>query len=183
MRGPRATLLSLLLLQWPATAGEGGRMGRTLDGVVVTTAGVELKLSSLWGKPTVLFYENRDSIQLNQGFKDLLFKKGRTVNLLDRASVVAVACLTVYDFFPARQIALAAVRDSEKKAGVPVYVDFKGTLAAAPNALPTDTSSVVVLDREGKVKVEFHGRLDATQQQQALATLEAEIASGAAGAP
>jgi hypothetical protein len=175
MVGSQAKVIALGLLVGLTVPAEEPPTVRALDGLVTTTAGAELKLRTLWGKPTVLFYEDRHSTQLNDSFKVLLFKKGREQNLLDRASVVAVANLKSFNFFPARQFALAAVRDAEKKAGVPVYVDFKGTLAEAPNALPPNTSSVLVLDAQGRVKFEFHGPLDAAQQEKALAALQAEL--------
>jgi len=150
-------------------------MGRTVDGVVVTTRGEDLRLGTLWGKPTILFYEDRDSTQLNQPFKELLFRRGREAKLLDAASVVAVANLKAFDFFPARQFALAAVRDAEKKAGIPVYVDFRGSLTVAPAALPANTSSVLVLDRQGRVLFEYRGRLGPAEQAEALRVLEAEL--------
>jgi predicted transcriptional regulator len=73
--------------------------------------------------------------------------------------VVAVANLEAYDFFPARGIALSHVRDEEKKWGIPILVDLKGTLGATPWNLPKKTSSVLLLDGSGKVVFRYSGRM------------------------
>lgn len=130
-----------------------------MDATVENSNGSTTKLSSLWNKPTVLFYEDRDSTALNQHVKDALFERGKTQQMLERVSVVAVANVAAYDWFPARNFVLAAVRDVEKKVNVPVYLDFKGSLAATPWNLPPKSSTVVVLDAQGRTVWKAQGRL------------------------
>lgn len=133
--------------------------GVTLDATVETSSGSTTKLSALWAKPTVLFYEDRDSTALNQHVKDALFEKGKTQQMLDQVSVVAVANVAAYDWFPARNFVLAAVRDVEKKVHLPVYLDFKGSLATSPWNLPPKSSTVLVLDSLGRPVWKAQGRL------------------------
>lgn len=133
--------------------------GVTLDATVETSSGSTTRLSALWAKPTVLFYEDRDSTALNQHVKDALFEKGKSQQMLDQVSVVAVANVAAYDWFPARNFVLAAVRDVEKKVHVPVYLDFKGSLATAPWNLPPKSSTVLVLDATGRAVWRAQGRL------------------------
>ncbi len=133
--------------------------GVTLDATVETSSGSTTKLSALWAKPTVLFYEDRDSTALNQHVKDALFEKGKTEHMLDQVSVVAVANVAAWDWFPARNFVLAAVRDVEKKVHLPVYLDFKGSLAASPWNLPPKSSTVLVLDGSGRAVWKAQGRL------------------------
>ncbi|MFP2909611.1 hypothetical protein ACLESD_32115 [Pyxidicoccus sp. 3LFB2] len=118
-----------------------------------------MQLSRWRGKPVILFYEDKDSTTLNSSLKETLFARGKERGLLDSASVVAVANLQKFDFFPARQIALSYVRDEEKKVGVPILVDLDGTLGNAPWKLPTKTSNVLLLDATGALVFQHSGRM------------------------
>jgi hypothetical protein len=139
--------------------------GVPLDAAVMTSSGDPVKLAAQWGRPVVLFYEDRYSTKLNQALKDELFKRGADAGLLEKVQVVAVANLEGLDWFPARGFALAAVRESEKQAGVPVFVDWTGVLSKAPWRLPPKTSSVVVLDSAGKVTWQSSGALKPAERE------------------
>ncbi len=130
-----------------------------LDATLKSASGEETALSKWRGKPVIFFYEDKDSTTLNLAFKDELFELGKAKGLLEAASVVAVANLKPFNFFPARQIALSYVRDEEKKVGVPILVDLEGTLGGAPWSLPTKTSTVMLLDASGAVIYRYSGRL------------------------
>lgn len=133
-----------------------GPMNATLRG----SNGKEVSLSRWRGKPTILFYEDRQSTTLNADFKQALFTRGQEMGLLDAVGVVAVANLEAFNFFPARDIALSYVRDEEKKWALPILVDLEGTMGAAPWDLPKKTSSVLLLDATGQVVFRHSGRLD-----------------------
>lgn len=147
-----------------------------LDAVVETSSGSTAHLASLWHRPTVLFYEDRDSTSLNQHVKDALFARGKEQGLLDAVSVVAVANVAAFNWFPARNFVLAAVRDVEKKVKVPVYLDFTGALEAAPWSLPPKNSTVLVLDRTGRVTWRAEGKLDQAQVTALFGALDAAMA-------
>ena len=157
-------------LALPAMAAEAG-----LDAVVETSAGATAHLAGLWKRPTVLFYEDKDSTALNQHVKDALFARGRDLGLLDAVSVVAVANVAAFDWFPARNFVLAAVRDVEVKAHVPVYLDFKGSLSAPPWNLPAKTSTVLVLNASGEVVWQVKGRLTPAELEALFRVLDAEL--------
>ncbi len=142
-----------------------------LDAEVASSSGEKVQLATRWGRPTVLFYEDRFSTKLNQPLKDSLFKRGVELGLLDQVSVVAVANLEGLDWFPARGFALAAVREAEKEARIPVYVDWSGVLARPPWSLPAKNASVVVLDAEGQVRWQASGALEAAQREEVFAEL------------
>jgi hypothetical protein len=131
-----------------------------MDATLRGSDGKEVALSRWRGKPVILFYEDRHSTTLNSPLKEALFSRGQALGLLDAASVVAVANLESFDFFPARGIALSHVRDEEKKWGLPILVDLKGTLGAEPWNLPTKTSSVLLLDDAGQVVFRYSGRMN-----------------------
>ncbi|WP_235216954.1 peroxiredoxin family protein [Archangium violaceum] len=144
-----------------------------MDATLRGSNGKEVALSRWRGKPVILFYEDRHSTTLNSSLKEALFSKGRELGLLDAAFVVAVANLESFNFFPARGIALSHVRDEEKKWGIPILVDLKGTLGAAPWNLPTKTSSVLLLDSQGALVYRYSGRMQEEDQKAFFQTLGA----------
>ena len=95
----RATRTVAFLVAFAATEARKNPAdgGVTLDATVETSSGSTTRLSALWAKPTVLFYEDRDSTALNQHVKDALYEKGKTEHMLDQVSVVAVANVAATD--------------------------------------------------------------------------------------
>jgi hypothetical protein len=148
-----------------------------LDAAVETSAGGQVQLKALWTKPTVLFYEDRDSTKLNQHVKDALFARGKERGLLESVNVVAVANVAKYDWFPARNFVLTAVREAEAQAHVPVYCDFKGQLAQPPWSLPSKTSTVVVLSPAGVPLLTFKGRLSEDEVTKLFTALDGLVAA------
>jgi hypothetical protein len=130
-----------------------------------------VQLSRFRGRPVVLFYEDRHSLKLNQALKEQLFDRGRSAGLLRAVSLLAVANLEAYDFFPARGIALSFVRDAEKKVGVPILVDLDGVLSQEPWWLPGKSSSVVLLDRTGAEVFRASGALTPGETERFFAAL------------
>ncbi len=146
-----------------------------MDGTIETSSGRTIRLATLWGKPTVLFYEDRDSTQVNQHVKDALTARGQQTGLAKAVSVVAVANVQSFNFFPARNFVLAAVRVIEKRFNLPVYLDFQGSLTLAPVGFPAKGSTVVVLDAAGLSRHEWRGALTKADLDQLFSTLEALI--------
>jgi hypothetical protein len=160
-------MLNRLIAMTVLSAGSGG----FLDVHLEDADGEAVVLHSMLGKPTIVFYEERDSTALNQPLKDELFKRGKENNLLEAVQVVAVADLQGYNWFPARNFALAGVRDAQKKAGIPVYVDWNATMRAAPWKMKEKTSNVVLLDANGALVMRFDGKVDAEQQEKLFAAV------------
>jgi hypothetical protein len=139
---------------------------------VTDTDGKLVTLQSLLGKPAVLFYEDRDSTSFNQALKDDLFRRGKEKGMLDKVSVIAVANLSGFNWFPAKNFAASAVRDAEKKFGVPIYVDWTGAMVVRPWSLPKDNATVLLLDANGEVVLRKQGRLTGEEREQVLGLLE-----------
>lgn len=150
----RALVLVLGLLGGSARAGEG-----PMDAVVETSSGKKAHLGTLLRKPTVLFYEDKEAGPLNQHVKEALYAEGRERGLLEAVDVIAVANVAAFDWFPARNFVLAAVREVERKVNLPVYLDFKGALAAPPWNLAPKSSTVLVLNASGELVWKVKGRL------------------------
>lgn len=166
---PRA----LLLLAAAGTAAAEGRA----DATVTSTDGKPVRLGDLYrGKPAVLFYEDKSSTSLNQALKDELFRQGKEHGLLDAVAVVAVANVKAFDWFPASNFVVSAVKDTEKAVKVPVYLDWKGTLAKAPWSLDARGATVVLVDRKGEVQYSKTGQLTPAEVTALLARLDRLIA-------
>lgn len=159
---------------WAGAVGAASA-GEIMDAKFGTARGGQADLAGYRGKPVVLFFEDRDSPDLNKEFKDALFRMGKERELLDAAHVVAVANLQPFDFFPAREFALAAVRKEEQRWGIPILIDWKGQLAKSPWGLPGDTSTIVLLDAEGRLLFARSGELSSAEQQRFFAELERQI--------
>ena len=169
----RLAVLLAACLAGPALASEA-----VMDAVVETSGGSTTHLVALWKRPTVLFYEDKDSTAVNQHVKDALYEQGRSRGLLDTVAVVAVANVAAFDWFPARDFVLAAVRDVERKVHVPVYLDFKGQLAAPPWSLASKSSTVLVLSANGEVVWRAQGRLSERQVDALFEALERQLRDG-----
>jgi Bacterial protein of unknown function (YtfJ_HI0045) len=167
-----STLGSLItLLSGSAHAGEVN-----MDAVVETSGGAQTHLNALWSRPTVLFYEDKESNQLNQHVKDALFLRGKEKGLLDQVNVIAVANVAAFNWFPARNFVLAAVRDIEAHVHVPVYLDFQGSLTVPPWSLAAKSSTVLVLSARGEVLWSVRGKLTDAQLATLFETLEGQLA-------
>jgi hypothetical protein len=161
----KAWLTGALTLTLATTGASAQGLGSSpLEAILQRSDGAQAPLSKWRGKPVILFYEDKDSTQLNGPLKEELFALGKQHGLLEAAWVVAVANLEKFNFFPARQIALSYVRDEEKKVGVPILVDLEGTLGGAPWALPKKTSTVMLMDATGGVVYRYSGKLDEAER-------------------
>jgi predicted transcriptional regulator len=88
----------------------------------------------------------------------------------------------VYNFFPARDIATAFIKRAEAKAGIPILLDVDGTFMAPPWDLPGDTSTVLLLDRAGRIVWKHSGKLFPDQTERMLDRLT-EMARGSTTQP
>lgn len=135
------------------------------------TDGKPAQLDRFAGRPAVVFYEDRGSLEANQAVKDALIARGRQEGLLQEVSVIAVANIAAYDFSPAREIATAFIRRAEQRAGIPILLDTAGVLQAPPWNLPADASTVLVLDGDGRIVWRYSGTVPADGREQLFSQL------------
>jgi hypothetical protein len=133
--------------------GAGAARGQPMDARVSNTKGQSVWMARLWGKPTVVFYEDKDGTFQNQLLKEALFKKGKEKGLLDSVSVVAIANVRGFDWFPAKNFVVSAVEDAEKSSGIPVFMDWSGVMSNPPWSLSATGSTVLVVDAAGERKL------------------------------
>jgi len=142
------------------------------DATVEATNGEVEHLSRLKGKPAVIFYEDRESVAVNRPFKKMLAERGQQGGGRDRVHVVAVANLSGYDFFPANGIARHYVREAERKAGIPIYIDWEGRLSKGPWSLPPKGATVLLVDAQAKPVWQHSGLMDEAAVQTFFGHLE-----------
>jgi len=171
----RAPVVAALLMLCPAArAGDQSLLSVTLAGTDARPA----QLQRYSGKPAVVFYEDRGSIETNQALKDALIEQGRAHGLLHAVSVIAIANVTAYNFTPAREIATAFVRRAERQAGIPILLDLSGALQAPPWTLPDDASTVLLLDAGGRIVWRHSGKVPPAESARLFDQLRQLVATG-----
>jgi hypothetical protein len=169
MKTVSTAVLIALLAPMVASAAE---LGQRLDAEITTSSGKKTHLKQFYGKPVLLFYEDPDSVKVNQPAKEELARLSLKWNLKEKVDVVAVANLQGWNWQPAIFFALIAVRGEEKKAQIPVLVDFAGTMQNAPWNLSAHKSTILVLAPDGEVLFQSMGKLDPKKFDELTATLE-----------
>lgn len=145
----RSPWLFLLLSGFAgAEESSGDSAAALLEVRLETSRGASSKLERFAHRPLVVFYEDRGSSQENERLKEALFALGKARGKLEAVSVVGVANLAAWNWVPARQFAQMGVADAEKKAGVPVLIDWQGALTRAPVELSAHRSTVLLVYRE-----------------------------------
>jgi len=96
--------------------------------------GIRSQLASrdLRGKTTVVFYEDKDSTDQNKALKAALKHQKKTYGRGPNVRLVAVADVSAWNFWPAKGYVQDAVRDQERKAGHPIYLDWSGSFGKGP---------------------------------------------------
>ncbi len=142
------------------------------DVPLVSTSGAEVWLSSWVDRPVLLFYEDRGGRNMNRSLKEELSTRRGELGLEKRIRVLAIADLGAWSWFPAREAALRAVREAERELETPILIDWDRALGAPPWALPTGTSSVLLVDADGSVLFRRSGELSAGEREELLGLLE-----------
>jgi hypothetical protein len=149
---------------------------KPVDASLRTSEGEKITLSLFRDKPILLFYEDKDSTNVNRPLKDKLKEWASGSNLYGLAHVFAVTNLSSYNFFPARNIALGRVRALERKLNVKILADLEGVMSAEPWSLPTKSSTVVVISPSGEVVFQKTGACNDDEIKTVITTLEHLIA-------
>ena len=165
-----------LLLSGFAGAEEssGDSAAALLEVPLETSRGASAKLEHFAHRPLVVFYEDRGSSQENERLKEALFALGQARGKLEAVAVVGVANLAAWNWVPARQFAQLGVADAEKKAGVPVLIDWQGALTRAPVQLSAHRSTVLIVHR-GAVLFRQAGTLSPGDSERFFSVLSAVV--------
>jgi len=159
-------MAALLPLAWLLAGTVPAPPAPAVDAALADSRDGPVRLSSYRGKPLVLFYEDRESSEQNARLKKALHQRAEAAQLSQAAHVLGVANVAAYDFWPARGFVLAAIRDVEERERIPVLVDWKRALGAAPWRLPEGASSVVLLDAEGHLVHGWTGTVEGPDMEE-----------------
>jgi hypothetical protein len=125
------------------------------------TSGRTRHLSHYLGRAVIIVYEDRDSNHQNDVLKQELAARARAQDLTQDVSVVPVANLSGFGFWPAQGFARDAVLDIARQQQMEILIDWTGEMARAYRFRPA-RSYVMVLSREGRVLFRHAGTLDST---------------------
>ncbi len=126
------------------------------------------------GKPVLVVYEDKDSARQNQAFKDELAQLGKGDRYKQRVTLVAIADLQGYDYWPVRGFVKDAIQSESNKFGTLIYCDWSGA-ARASLRLKKGVSSVLLYDRSGTLAFSHEGPMPAVKRAAAMALLREAV--------
>lgn len=124
------------------------------------TSGQTRRLADYIGRAVIVMYEDRDSNHQNDTLKTELAARARAQDLSRDVSLVPVANLSQYNFWPAMGFARDAVVDIAREQQTEILIDWSGDMARAYRFRP-GVSYVLVLTRDGRVLFRHAGTLNA----------------------
>ncbi len=137
--------------------------------------GDAVMLASSLGRPTLVFYESKGSRSQNWPFKKKLKDLVQeTSSYRERVALFPIVDLEGYDFWPVHGLAADAVRAEAKRSGWPIYCDWNGDLRRALD-VRSEMSTVILIDRSGKVLFAAEGPLDEDKQEEILELLRDQL--------
>ena len=138
------------------------------------TAGRVHRLEEERGRAIVIVYEDRHATEQNAPLKRELGERARTTELAKQVTLWPIANLTGLDFWPARGFARDAVERTAREFGVEILMDWTGEVARRWS-FPAKVSTVVIVDRAGRVRYRHEGALDAAQRTAFFYALQAAL--------
>lgn len=172
----RVAATALLILTLGASAAMAlptvGEMGKNVK--LEDADGRVIKLETLVGKPILIVYEDKDSGKMNQAFKDELAKLAKGDKYKDKVALAAVADLTAYNYWPVKGFVKDSIRKESKKVGTTIFCDWDGHVRVS-YAFTKGTSSIVLLNKQGKVLFASEGKMSAEDRKKAIDLLRAEV--------
>jgi hypothetical protein len=165
-------LCSPLALGDPPTGSVVNAVGlpRAPEFSLESTSGRTRRLRDYLGRVVIIIYEDRDSNQQNNPLKEDLAARARSEDLTRDVSLVAVANLSPYDFWPARGYARDAVVEISRQMGYEIMIDWTGAMSTAYRFRP-GRSHVMVLSRDGRVLFRHNGPMSSATRGEFFALL------------
>jgi len=143
---------------------------------VEDSEGKAVEIKSLKGKPIVIVYDDRTSAPKSESFRRDLVKLLKSGPYASKVSLLLVADVSPYDFWPARGSVKDAVREETKKQGTTVYCDWTGGMRTAYK-LKNEITSVVMVGKDGRVAFAKEGVPAASDQKRLVEALNAAVAA------
>jgi Bacterial protein of unknown function (YtfJ_HI0045) len=161
--------------------------------LVATTAGAlpsvgdarpEVKLVDAWdrtlsvtraaNKPILVVYEDKDSAKQNQPMKDDLAKLAKGDRYKNAITLLAIADVAGYDYWPVRGFVKDAIQSESHKFSTVIYCDWDGSARNAFN-VKKGVSNIVLYGRDGKVLLAHEGAMPADKRAKLIDLLRAQV--------
>ncbi len=126
------------------------------------------------GKPVLVVYEDKDSSTQNQTFKAELGALGKGDRYKKSITLVAIADLQGYDYWPVRGFVKDAIQSESQKFGTVIYCDWNGA-ARSSLGLRRGVSTIVLYGRDGKVAFSHEGSMSAAKRREAIEILQRQV--------
>ncbi|MCA9526130.1 MAG: hypothetical protein KC657_38450 [Myxococcales bacterium] len=133
-----------------------------------------LQIGAAANKPILVVYEDSSSAKQNQALKDELAKLAKSGKYKEAITLVAVADLAGYDYWPVKGFVKDAIRDESRKFGTTIFCDWNGA-ARAKIGLKRGVSNVILYGRDGKVLFAHEGAMPAEKRRQLIALLREQV--------
>jgi len=148
----------------------------------------EAKLTDAWGrsihlgsfgtKPLVVVYEDKSSAQKNAALKADLTRLTQGKKYRATVTLVAVADVSDYDFWPARGFAKDAIKAASRKQNIVIYCDWDGRVREKLR-LNKNESNIVLYGKDGKVAFSRAGKLSAADRAELIKLLRRQADNSA----
>lgn len=132
--------------------------------------GATFDLSAHPGKCLLVFYEDKDARTQNQPLKDRLWKSMDQRQGKDSMLIVAVADVSAFNWWPARKVVSAAIREESRKLGATIWCDWDGSFGREIGAAK-GASNVMVVGRDGAILFKHSGAVPAEEIDRVIAML------------
>lgn len=116
---------------------------------VVSGNGQSLTLEALKGKTAVIFYETKESKEVNRLLKDELNSFYDAQPPLAKKDIERVSIIRCPPFMP--NIWRKSLRDNSKKEGITIYGDWDGAMEKC-YGMASGESNFLIIDKEGMVR-------------------------------
>ena len=136
-----------------------------------------IQMSALGKKPLLLIYEDQDSAKQNQALKDELTRLAKSEHFRSSLTLLAIADVSGFDYWPARGWAKDTVKDESRKIGAPIYCDWTGSARSAFDARK-GASNVVLYGRDGRVLFARAGAVPPAARVELIGLIQHEIGDG-----
>ena len=126
------------------------------------------------GMPTLLVYEDKDSAQTNILLKRELAELGKGDRYKKSISLIAVADVSSYDYWPARGFVKDAIQKESTAQGTLIFCDWTGSVRNALGLKPS-ASNFVLYGRDGAILFSHTGAMAPERRAELIALLRRQV--------
>ena len=129
------------------------------------------RFSDYAGRVAIVVYEDRDGAHQNDPLKAELSTRARAATVPSNVTLIPIANLDGYNFWPAAGYARDAVRDAARTFGVEILIDWDGSLARWLT-LGGGRSHVMIVAPDRSIVYRFAGPMNGPERHRFFEVLE-----------